>query len=93
MSTMNYQPYLQAILLIAKHYRIETSEERIRLQMDWAGASAADEVVKTIARQIGLSVRKSKFSKEMLYQSSWYSRMVKLVWLIRQMSIIMSVSR
>ncbi|ELM7828381.1 type I secretion system permease/ATPase, partial [Escherichia coli] len=62
----NYQPYLQAILLIAKHYRIETSEERIRLQMDWAGASAADEVVKTIARQIGLSVRKSKFSKEML---------------------------
>ena len=29
-------------------------------------ASAADEVVKTIARQIGLSVRKSKFSKEML---------------------------
>ena len=66
MSTMNYQPYLQAILLIAKHYRIETSEERIRLQMDWAGASAADEVVKTIARQIGLSVRKSKFSKEML---------------------------
>ncbi|HIF6258772.1 TPA: type I secretion system permease/ATPase [Enterobacter ludwigii] len=66
MSTMNYQPYLQAILLIAKHYRIETSEERIRLQMDWAGDSAADEVVKTIARQIGLSVRKSKFSKEML---------------------------
>lgn len=66
MSTMNYQPYLQAILLIAKHYRIETSEERIRFQMDWAGASAADEVVKTIARQIGLSVRKSKFSKEML---------------------------
>lgn len=66
MSTMNYQPYLQAILLIAKDYRIETSEERIRLQMDWAGASAADEVVKTIARQIGLSVRKSKFSKEML---------------------------
>lgn len=66
MSTMNYQPYLQAILLIAKHYRIETSEERTRLQMDWAGASAADEVVKTIARQIGLSVRKSKFSKEML---------------------------
>ena len=66
MTTMNYQPYLQAILLIAKHYRIETSEERIRLQMDWAGASAADEVVKTIARQIGLSVRKSKFSKEML---------------------------
>lgn len=66
MSTMNYQPYLQAILLIAKHYRIETSEERSRLQMDWAGASAADEVVKTIARQIGLSVRKSKFSKEML---------------------------
>ncbi|WP_151980122.1 type I secretion system permease/ATPase [Acinetobacter guerrae] len=66
MSTMNYQSYLQAILLIAKHYRIETSEERIRLQMDWTGVSAEDEIVTTIARQIGLSVRKSKFSSDML---------------------------
>ena len=33
--TMNYQPWLQAVLAIAKHYRIEPSEERLRLQLDW----------------------------------------------------------
>ena len=27
---ITYQPWLQAILTIAKHYRIEPSEERIR---------------------------------------------------------------
>ena len=31
----NYQPWLQSVLVIAKHYRIEPSEERIRLQLDW----------------------------------------------------------
>ena len=35
MSTaMHYQPWLQAVLTIAKHYRIEASEERLRLQLD-----------------------------------------------------------
>lgn len=32
---INYQPWLQAVLNIARHYRIEPSEERIRLQLDW----------------------------------------------------------
>ncbi len=35
MTKINYQPWLQAVLTIAKHYRIEPSEERIRLQLDW----------------------------------------------------------
>lgn len=34
--TINYQPWLQAVQNIAKHYRIEASEERIRLQLDSA---------------------------------------------------------
>ncbi|WP_437434737.1 hypothetical protein, partial [Acinetobacter oleivorans] len=28
MTKINYQPWLQAVLTIAKHYRIEPSEER-----------------------------------------------------------------
>ena len=32
---INYQPRLQAVLMIAKHNRIEASEERVRLQLDW----------------------------------------------------------
>ena len=33
--TINYQPWLQAVFTIAKHYRIEPSEERIRC--NWIG--------------------------------------------------------
>ena len=35
MTKINYQPWLQAVLTIAKHYRIEPSEERVRLQVTW----------------------------------------------------------
>ena len=66
MSTMNYQPYLQAILLVAKHYRIEVSEERIRLQLDWNKNQNPEEMISTISRQIGLNVRKTEFSADML---------------------------
>ncbi|MCH4248736.1 MAG: type I secretion system permease/ATPase [Acinetobacter populi] len=66
MSTMNYQPYLQAILLVAKHYRIEVSEERIRLQLDWNKNQNPEEMIGTISRQIGLNVRKTEFSADML---------------------------
>jgi ATP-binding cassette subfamily C protein LapB len=63
---MNYQPYLQAILLVAKHYRIEVSEERIRLQLDWNKNQNPEEMIGTISRQIGLNVRKTEFSADML---------------------------
>ncbi len=46
MSTaMHYQPWLQAVLTIAKHYRIEASEERLRLQLDWNPNPSSDELV------------------------------------------------
>ena len=42
--TMNYQPWLQAILAIAKHYRIEPSEERLRLQLEWNPNQSIDDI-------------------------------------------------
>lgn len=33
---IDYKPLTQAVIHIAKHYRIEFSEERVRLQLDWA---------------------------------------------------------
>lgn len=65
-NTINYQPWLQAVLNIAKHYRIEPSEERIRLQLDWNQHNNADELVQVMARQIGLSVRKNKYDINLL---------------------------
>ena len=67
MSTaMHYQPWLQAVLTIAKHYRIEASEERLSLQLDWNPNPSSDELVTLMGRQIGLQVRASAFSPEIL---------------------------
>jgi ATP-binding cassette, subfamily C, bacterial LapB len=63
---INYQPWLQAILTIAKHYRIEPSEERIRLQLDWNQNQNLDEVLVLISRQIGLNLRKVAFTNEVI---------------------------
>lgn len=63
---IDYQPWLQAILTIAKHYRIEPSEERIRLQLDWNQNQNLDEVLTLISRQIGLNLRRIKFGDDVI---------------------------
>lgn len=64
--TMNYQPWLQAVLAIAKHYRIEPSEERLRLQLDWNPSQSLDDILSLVSRQIGMSLRKTEFSEDIL---------------------------
>ncbi|KHF78790.1 Type I secretion system ATPase, LssB family LapB [Acinetobacter sp. neg1] len=66
---INYQPWLQAVLIIAKHYRIESSEERIRLQLDWNQNQNLDHILQLITRQVGLNLRKVPFSVDLL--NSW----------------------
>lgn len=65
-NSINYQPWLNAVLTIAKHYRIEPSEERLRLQLDWNPNQNIDDALSTVCRQIGLSLRKNTFSAELL---------------------------
>lgn len=62
----NYQPWLQAVLAIAKHYRIEPSEERIRLQLDWNPNQSVDDILSLMTRQMGMSLRKSKFNTDLI---------------------------
>ena len=64
--TMNYQPWLQAVLAIAKHYRIEPSEERLRLQLDWNPSQSIDDILILVSRQIGMNLRKAEFSEDIL---------------------------
>jgi len=64
--TINYQPWLQAVFTIAKHYRIEPSEERIRLQLDWNPNQSIDDILTLITRQIGMSLRKASFSEDLI---------------------------
>ncbi|QDK97425.1 type I secretion system permease/ATPase [Acinetobacter tandoii] len=61
-NVINYQPWLQAILVIAKHYLLEPSEERIRLQLDWAQHQTVEDVLSLTTRQIGLHYRKCGLS-------------------------------
>ncbi|TCM59857.1 ATP-binding cassette subfamily C protein LapB [Acinetobacter calcoaceticus] len=65
-SKIDPQPWLQAVLTVAKHYRIEPSEERIRLNLNWNNNQTIDDVLQLITRQIGLNLRKSAFGIEML---------------------------
>ena len=79
-TSINYQPWLQAVLSIAKHYRIEPSEERIRLQLDWNTNQTVDDVLAVMTRQIGLSIRKSAFSKDLL--NPWrLPILVEIMWI------------
>lgn len=64
--SINYQPWLQAVFTIAKHYRIEPSEERIRLQLDWNPNQSIDDILTLITRQIGMSLRKASFSEDLI---------------------------
>ncbi|MEB3754570.1 type I secretion system permease/ATPase [Acinetobacter sp. MD2(2019)] len=68
-NSRDYQPWLKAVLTVAKHYRIEPSEERLRLQLDWNSNQNIDDILALVCRQIGLSLRKSTFSKDIL--SPW----------------------
>lgn len=65
-SSFNYQPWLQAVLRVAKHYRIETSEERIRLQLNWDQNESILETLSLITRQLGMSLRQVPFSMDLL---------------------------
>jgi ATP-binding cassette, subfamily C, bacterial LapB len=65
-NTVNYKPWLDSILEIAKHYRIEPSEERIRLQLDWNKNQNVDQILSLIGRQIGLKIQKTEFSSDLL---------------------------
>ncbi|MEG2434549.1 MAG: cysteine peptidase family C39 domain-containing protein, partial [Acinetobacter sp.] len=65
-SPLNYQPWLQAVLRIAKHYRIETSEERLRLQLNWNQSESITDTLTLITRQLGMSLRQVPFSRDLL---------------------------
>lgn len=64
--TLNYQPWLQALLTVAQHYRIQPSEEQIRLQLDWNKYQNIDDLLQIVTKQLGLNYRRADFSKDVL---------------------------
>lgn len=51
----DYGSWIEAILMVAKHYRIECSKENILLTSHWLSDRPISDVLRSIARQAGLS--------------------------------------
>lgn len=66
MSNQDYMPWLSAILTVARHYRIDLSEENIRVNLQWAQGNSLDAALNHIARQAGLNLKIEKFSPQQL---------------------------
>lgn len=64
--SFHYQPWLQAVMIVAKHYRIEASIESVRLQLDWNQNQSVEDVMFLICRQLGLKFRKVDFSVDVI---------------------------
>ena len=65
----DYAPWLTAIVSIAKFYRLEFSEENIRIASHWGSNEPVESVVRSMARQAGLVAKFCDFDAGML--SPW----------------------
>lgn len=62
-----HEPWLEALLAVARHYRIDGSQERVRVEADWRARTASpDDVVEHMARQLGLAAVFDRFNPGML---------------------------
>lgn len=68
-SEADYPAWIEAILLVAKHYRLECSKENISLTSHWLKDSPMSDVLRGMARQTGLTLSVIKLEKKGL--TSW----------------------
>lgn len=52
-----YEPWLEAMVLVAKHYRLDYSQEHVRVTIHHESDSARELVLNDMARQLGLRLR------------------------------------
>lgn len=57
----DYTPWIDAILFVAKHYRMDFSRENIRVAAAWRQDASLEEGVNLIAHQAGLAARMETF--------------------------------
>ena len=51
------EPWLQGLLIIAKHYRLDFSVEHVRVTINHESQSPRQLVLEEMARQLGLGMR------------------------------------
>ncbi|MDL2329929.1 type I secretion system permease/ATPase [Desulfosarcina sp. OttesenSCG-928-A07] len=67
MSQQNpYEHWIQAMLAVARHYRLEASAENVRTLSSWEKKNPTDDVLQRMARNMGLNLRAVPFSMKFL---------------------------
>ncbi|GAB2505259.1 type I secretion system permease/ATPase [Microbulbifer agarilyticus] len=67
--TVNYRPWMRAIINVAKYYRLDFSTESVRIASQWGSDEPVENVVRSMARQAGLVAKFCEFEPDML--SPW----------------------
>ena len=55
-SALDYEGWLEAILTVARHHRLDCSAQNVRIAAQWSKGTGVDEVLRQMARQAGLSL-------------------------------------
>jgi len=63
----SYLPWLEALLLVAKHYRLDGSPERVKGEAEWhLSHLSQDSLIEAMARQLGLVVFFDHYHQDLL---------------------------
>ena len=66
--TLSYEGWLEAILTVARHNRLDCSAQNVRIAAQWSKDAGVDEVLRQMARQAGLSLKVVDFTPSLLVQ-------------------------
>lgn len=64
-----FPAWIEALLVVARHYRLNCSEENLRVQAAWSAGQGRSEMLGRLARQIGLGCRLVPFDPQQV--SAW----------------------
>lgn len=55
-SDTQFEPWLTAMVLVAKHFRLDFSEENVRVAITWESSMPKDVLLEDMARQLGMAL-------------------------------------
>lgn len=61
-----YQQWLLSFIAVARHYRLDISEENVRVFLDWERKTDKDELLSRMAKHLGLTLRFQEFTAKRL---------------------------
>ncbi|WP_339512011.1 type I secretion system permease/ATPase [Pseudomonas sp. RL_15y_Pfl2_60] len=64
--TSSHESWLSAMLMVAKHYRLDFSEENVRVALSWEQDTPLDLLLEDMGRQLGLELYITEFSEQFL---------------------------